>query len=310
MKFLMPIDIQHPTWRVPGLVGCIGRGFEERLEKVTVMTVLAGQYLKRQVENIDLRAERLIESEKMKEFRQLYVEREVRPVLRRFKEMLHAAGIEESKIDERILDGDPAEKIREVAQKEKYTHIFMERRCLGEFKEWLLGSVSSALLHRDLRCSLYLIGKRLREDGPCTIKRSMVPIDGSHHSELAVAEAATIVSHCVSGFEEVVLLHVVNIARYPERIEDGRIPEKEGEAYLEKAEKVLVDAGIPREKIKRRLEYGEPASVIVEEIEKEKIDLVFMGRRGRTAIQEFFLGSVSSKVIHKCLDPTFALLTE
>ncbi len=309
MKFLLPIDIQNPSRRAPGLVGCMGAGLGEMLERLTVMTVLAGQYLKAQVKNLDLRAERLIESEKIKELRQLHIEREVRPVLEEFKDMLRGAGIKGS-IDEKVVDGDPVEKICDVVKNEGYTHIFMERRGLGEIKEWLLGSVSAGLLHRDLQSSLYLIGKKLSEHGPCIVERCLIPIDGSHHSELAVSEAATMVSHCAQGFKEVILLHVVNIARYPERVENGHIPEKEGEAYLDRAEETLIKAGIPKDKIKRRLEYGEPAAMIVEEIEKGEIDLVFMGRRGRSTIQEFFIGSVSSEVIHKCYDPTFALVTE
>jgi nucleotide-binding universal stress UspA family protein len=51
--------------------------------------------------------------------------------------------------------------------------------------------------------------------------------------------------------------------------------------------------------IKKKSQAAKPAKVILEEIEKEKIDLVVMGSHGYGAIAGSLIGSVSQHVLHK-----------
>jgi nucleotide-binding universal stress UspA family protein len=44
---------------------------------------------------------------------------------------------------------------------------------------------------------------------------------------------------------------------------------------------------------------GDPASMIIDEAERQDVDFIFMGSRGLNAVQRFLLGSVSSKVVHR-----------
>ncbi|MFN3699460.1 MAG: universal stress protein [Dictyoglomus sp.] len=44
------------------------------------------------------------------------------------------------------------------------------------------------------------------------------------------------------------------------------------------------------------------------EIQKGKYDLILMGQKGRSAINNLFLGSVSSTVINNCFDQTVAII--
>lgn len=43
---------------------------------------------------------------------------------------------------------------------------------------------------------------------------------------------------------------------------------------------------------------GKPAHVIVETAKEEKVDLIVMGKRGMSAVEKFFIGSVTSRVLH------------
>ncbi|AET66143.1 universal stress protein UspA-like protein [Desulfosporosinus orientis DSM 765] len=55
--------------------------------------------------------------------------------------------------------------------------------------------------------------------------------------------------------------------------------------------------------LKKKQEQGYPASVILEEIEKENIDLVVMGSHGYGPIAGSVLGSVSQRVVQRAECP-------
>lgn len=50
-------------------------------------------------------------------------------------------------INTNLLEGNPASVILDFSQREKYEVIIIGRRGMGNFKELLLGSVSSKVLH-------------------------------------------------------------------------------------------------------------------------------------------------------------------
>ena len=55
-----------------------------------------------------------------------------------------------------LLEGNPASTILEFSQMEKYEAIIIGSRGMGHFKELILGSVSSKILHHSL-CPVLLI---------------------------------------------------------------------------------------------------------------------------------------------------------
>lgn len=59
-------------------------------------------------------------------------------------------------INTTLLDGNPASTILEFSQREKYEVIIIGSRGIGHFKELVLGSVSSKILHHSL-CPVLLI---------------------------------------------------------------------------------------------------------------------------------------------------------
>jgi len=55
-----------------------------------------------------------------------------------------------------LLQGNPASKILDFSKKEKYDIVIMGSRGLGKFKELILGSVSSKIVHHS-SCEVLLI---------------------------------------------------------------------------------------------------------------------------------------------------------
>jgi nucleotide-binding universal stress UspA family protein len=79
----------------------------------------------------------------------------------------------------------------------------------------------------------------------------------------------------------------------------GMLPSAEQEAerqqQLEEAGKSLAASGIPSTLVTRS---GDPAAAILDEAQKEGVDLIVMGTRGMSAPERWLIGSVSTKVLH------------
>jgi nucleotide-binding universal stress UspA family protein len=69
--------------------------------------------------------------------------------------------------------------------------------------------------------------------------------------------------------------------------------------FMKKAEEMLVKAGISESQISKKIVDGSrsAASDILEEARENGYGTIVMGRRGISGVQEFFMGSVSSKVL-------------
>ena len=78
---------------------------------------------------------------------------------------------------------------------------------------------------------------------------------------------------------------------------------------LHRAKGILLDAGFAEDKITIKAETK--AKGIAQDIAREAgkgYDVVVMGKRGLSGINEFLLGSVSQKVLHAAKDQTFLLV--
>ena len=73
-------------------------------------------------------------------------------VLRKGVEKVKELGVE---FDSRLVEGDPAEKMAEIALNEGYDAVVVGSRGLGGFKELLLGSVSHKLTHH-AKCTVII----------------------------------------------------------------------------------------------------------------------------------------------------------
>ncbi len=81
-----------------------------------------------------------------------------------------------------------------------------------------------------------------------------------------------------------------------------------GEA-LQRAKDKLLEAGFKKEKITAHLTKQQKsiANDIVSKAEQLNADIIVMGRRGLSGFKEFFLGSVSHKVLQLCKDKSVLL---
>lgn len=135
----------------------------------------------------------------------------------------------------------------------------------------------------------------------------LVPTDGSEYSRRALSVALEVARRFNA---EIILL---NVLITPEALgyvltNDETVVQQQfnlnAEATLAATTKNLELEGV---KLVRRLKPGYPASVIVDEIISEDIDLVVMGYRGYTSLAGSFMGSVSQKVLAKTSRPVLLI---
>lgn len=165
------------------------------------------------------------------------------------------------------------------------------------------------------------------------IKKILVPVDGSKHSVKAVELASDLASKYDA---EVILLHVLLRGHMPEglkkalEIEIGKRETKVaspmkmplaimaqvkskkdtqltleeldyiGKYVLSNVALICQDKGVS--KVTKRVEEGNPAKIILKIASDAKADMIVLGTRGLSDLQEMLLGSVSQKVTHlaKC----------
>jgi nucleotide-binding universal stress UspA family protein len=137
-------------------------------------------------------------------------------------------------------------------------------------------------------------------------KKILAPLDGSENSFRALdvaiflatkSDASLALLYSVSVFPSI---EVQTIDPIKCQIEERKF----AESVLKKAEAICAKNGITPSKI---IANGTPGYMIVKYIKNNKVDLVVIGSRGRSAVREVFLGSVSNYVLHKSSAPVLVV---
>ncbi len=191
--------------------------------------------------------------------------------------------------------------LKEAAQ--GYEAVIMRRRGMSKTTGIVLGSVSVKLLSKLSDTPVLLAGKRALTD------KVLIAVDGSDAS----LQAVDFVASQLGPFGYAVqLLHVIrggslnpNNPEFipPEAIE---IITKEISKQFEDMKSRLITAGFEADKVSEKIISGvsSRSQAIVAEAEDGGFGTIVMGRKGVSRIQEFFIGSVSEKVIHSGRDFT------
>jgi len=306
--FLLPVDGSERSKKAVGFIGCLVAALGDRVQTITLIRVLAGGYLKRHLADmakVRVKGE-IIESDIFKTSREEHILKNIRPMLEEAEAELKKFGVK-APINQKIADGVPSEQILQVAEDGDYSTIVMGRRGISAVREVLLGSVTASLLHKPIHQSVYVIGTKV--DTPkadaCPIPRILVPLDGSPHAVSAAQEAAILARSYGNALAEVTLLHVIDLARYAKR----EYADKSQEEIINETQRILTDSGVSESKVVSVVEYGSPGEVILNTAREKQSNLVIIGRRGRSAFHELFMGSVSREVVQRCTDATVGVVS-
>jgi nucleotide-binding universal stress UspA family protein len=125
-------------------------------------------------------------------------------------------------------------------------------------------------------------------------RRMLVGYDGSPQSDKAV-EVAFSLAQCMDS-----TLLILAVARPPEpatSVELGAVLDDAREHYEEAFKKILEKAQAHDLDVKTDMAVGHPGEQIIHRAEVDSIDLIILGRRGRSMISRMMLGSTSERVL-------------
>lgn len=195
---------------------------------------------------------------------------------------------ERASIKTRLEEGEPFEKIIEIAEEEKCDLIVMGRRDLSGIERALMGSVTAKVIGNFTGRTLVV-----PQDTVLDWQDILLAYDGSKYSESALSEAINY-ARSYDGSLKIVNVVYTNdefIANAPDVVDKMVSKAKE---TLDVARERAVKEGIETEIFVRD---GEPYEVITSLAEELKVNMIFMGSRGKTRLRRILMGSVTSRVI-------------
>ena len=217
-----------------------------------------------------------------------------RSVLQRTAAPLRDAGLE---VDLRIATGSPEHELLMVASEEHVDAIVAGSSGKSATDRLFVGSVSERLAREAGVPSLTLRFDMLRAaEDPAELARRfarmlLVPTDFSATAARALNVALSFPKHVVGAMR---LLNVVSAGA----------PEGDAEVQLRKLADVAKERGVHATPV---VGHGAPERAILAEIEESGITGVVIGTRGRSPLQEAFLGSVSMTLIRQAPVPVLVV---
>lgn len=137
-----------------------------------------------------------------------------------------------------------------------------------------------------------------------TIRKILVPMDGSKGSFHALGEAICLARQFNALITGLYVLHVAydspDLIYVPET--QNRL--KKVEKFLENAKKQAIENKIV---FTKEILFGHESKKIIDFAQKEKFDLIVMGSRGLSPIKRMILGSVANSVVNKSKIPVLVV---
>lgn len=205
---------------------------------------------------------------------------------------------------ERLAVGDDAAaKILDFAREHGSTLIAMSTHGRTGASRLVRGSVAERVLRHSPVPVLLANPFAFAKDGELRFRRILVPLDGSERSAEIIPRVKELAKLYGS---EVILTYSVPIvvAMEPWMAAGPVMTEADGAALLERFHLPFYD--IP---VRRIVTLGDPATNILELIEREKIDLVAMSTHGRSGAARWFFGSVAEQVTRHAKCPLLVVRT-
>ncbi len=208
--------------------------------------------------------------------------------------------------------GKPAAAIVGRAAADPEILITMATHGRSEAQRWLLGSVAhKVLLMAANPLLLVRPSEKLENTGVATLKRIVVPLDGSALAEKIMPYAVALAG---SMDLEVVLLRAYDLpaASYyesdmyvPDWAELTRAVRENAQEYLDQAHRRLGAEGLRR--VSTLLIQGDAAPNIIEVAKQTPESLVALCTHGRSGIGRLVLGSVADRVVRTASVPVLVI---
>lgn len=197
-----------------------------------------------------------------------------------------------------VVLGEPTEQILSAAG-DDVAMVVMATHGRGSLGRVVLGSVADKVMRMSQRPTLLVHALEApRSDRSVTLRRIVVPLDGSLLAEVALPQAIELARSANAG------LILVNVEPYVplELLEGDEIPDVErwhkltsegGKAYLEHVEG-HVPTGVH---VMAEVLHGPVEAVLEDFVKNQSIDLVVMSTHGRSGLRRVVLGSTAERLV-------------
>lgn len=193
-----------------------------------------------------------------------------------------------------------ARDILHEAASGEYKMVAVGRTGISKFKDLVLGSVANKLIGNLVEIPLVVVGGRPNP------KKFIIAFDGSKGSMRSVSSVASMLNNTDS---EIMICHVIrSIGIDKMTLSETPFPEfdwtelcvRKIEPAIEDVKRKLVSAGLDPSKVYGKILTEKPsrAGGIIAEAKAGGFGTIVLGRRGLSAVEDFFIGRVSRKVLH------------
>ena len=203
------------------------------------------------------------------------------------------------------VQGDAKRMILDRAEETHPDFVFVGSQCVSALSRFLLGNVASAVV-RHAPCSVEIV--RARKGTPRSVRKILLATDGSEYGARAAQSIAERPWEQGAQGTEIIVLSVVELALgnaqaffEPPYVDSEHLEMQRAEAMKRAQTAVsgaveILSKTFPKVTESISVLLGGPKSVILEEAEKTRADLIVVGSHGHRGIERFMLGSVSEGV--------------
>jgi len=231
----------------------------------------------------------------------------IEKILQKSRERLIKAGWADAQLQIRAQEKriGLARDILFEAEKGIYDAIVIGRRGLSKVEEVFLGSVSNKIIQGAKSIPVWVVG------GKITTHKIIVAIDGSENALRAVDHLSFILDSCKHQAIDILLLNIwpgfiavsgpwiiPHLSAFP----TSKIKYKERTTlFLKQAEEMILGAELFPNQIKKKivLKNTDISQAILLEAHQGGYETIVVGRRGISKAKEFFMGSVSNKILQQ-----------
>ncbi len=183
--------------------------------------------------------------------------------------------------------------------------VLLTKRGRTEIKSFFMGEVSNRMVEYRRNNPIWIL------EGGINSKKVMVCVDRSENALRAVDH----VGFMLSGTDcQITIFHTMrHLSRFVpkqvlEEAEDleklwRNVSGREIAPYMIKAKDLLLKSGLNEDKISTKVIEGSRSATddILKEVRDNDFGTIVMGRRGLSAVKEFFMGSVTTSVLNRAV---------
>lgn len=202
-----------------------------------------------------------------------------------------------AEIEAQVVVGRGARSIINYAKENDIDLIVISSHGCSGINRWIYGGVANKVLH-NAPCAMVLIHSQVQTE-PFTLKRILLPLDGSAIAEQAFEPALALAE---AALAELLLLRVTTVPQVSVQSVPGwpgfdairDAAEHEANAYLQGIQAAVADSPVSAS---LHVISGAAAEDIIDIANSKKVDLIVMCSHGCSGIERWAFGSVAEKVL-------------